>query len=197
MIFLLPCLQRGLNSFSRSGSSQIRLFSPQIRWHPFQLYPDAPKQGVNLLQFYRGRFGGGIDGMMARMSEIFRGLGMNYDVSGLTGSSMDSHRLMYLAGEQGLDKQHKLAEELFLGNFTQAKYIGDREFLLQCAEKIGLEGAAEFLDDPNAGLKQVNEDLEKTVVRGVPYYVINGKHKLSGAQPPEGFLRAFEVIAKQ
>ncbi|CAL1392331.1 unnamed protein product [Linum trigynum] len=186
----------GKKNLDKAIAASTDRFDFEIRWHPFQLYPDAPKQGVNLLQFYRGRFGGGIDGMMARMSEIFRGLGMNYDVTGLTGSTMDSHRLMYLAGEQGLDKQHKLAEELFLGNFTQAKYIGDREFLLECAEKVGLEGAAEFLDDPNAGLKQVNEDLGKTVVRGVPYYVINGKHKLSGAQPPEGFLRAFEVIAK-
>ncbi|CAL1408550.1 unnamed protein product [Linum trigynum] len=149
------------------------------------------KQGVNLLQFYRGRFGGGIDGMMARMSEIFRGLGMNYDFSGLTGSTMDSHRLMYLAGEQGLDKQHKLAEELFFGNFTHAKYIGDREFLLECADTIGLEGAAEFLDDPNAGLEQVNEDLEKTVVRGVPYYVIKGKHKLEWSTATRRFPACF------
>lgn len=42
------------------------------------------------------------------------------------GNTLDSHRLLYLAGQQGLDKQHNLAEELFLGYFTQGKYIGDK-----------------------------------------------------------------------
>lgn len=39
---------------------------------------------------------------------------------------MDSHRLIHLAGQQGIDKQNDLVEELFLGYFTQAKYVGDR-----------------------------------------------------------------------
>lgn len=42
------------------------------------------------------------------------------------GNSMDSHRLIHLAGQQDLGKQHDLVEELFLGYFTQGKYIGDR-----------------------------------------------------------------------
>lgn len=42
------------------------------------------------------------------------------------GNTLDSHRLVYFAGQQGLDKQHNLVEELFLGYFTQAKYVGDR-----------------------------------------------------------------------
>ena len=43
------------------------------------------------------------------------------------GNTLDSHRLLYLAGQQGLEVQHKLAEELFIGYFTQGKYIGDRQ----------------------------------------------------------------------
>lgn len=39
---------------------------------------------------------------------------------------MDSHRLIYFSGQQGLDKQHDLVEELGLGYFTQGKYIGDQ-----------------------------------------------------------------------
>ncbi|CAI0454467.1 unnamed protein product [Linum tenue] len=72
-----------------------------------------------------------------------------------------------------------------------------REFLLECAQKVGLEGAAEFLDDPNNGLQEVMEDLDKysSNITGVPYYVLNGKVKLSGGQPPEAFLRAFEAAA--
>ncbi|XWS47509.1 hypothetical protein CRYUN_Cryun14cG0158400 [Craigia yunnanensis] len=97
-----------------------------------------------------------------------------------------------------LDKQHNLVEELFLGYFTQGKYIGDREFLLESARKVGVEGAANFLENPNNGVKEVNEELEKypANISGVPNYTINGKHQLSGGQPPEVFMRAFQVAAK-
>ncbi|ONI18947.1 hypothetical protein PRUPE_3G249100 [Prunus persica] len=131
--------------------------------------------------------------------EIFRGHGLEYNLSGLTGNTLDSHRLIYFAGLQGHEKQHELVGELFLGYFTQEKYIGDREFLLESARKIGVEGAAEFLEDPNNGLNEVNEELKKYTkdINGVPHFLINnGKQELSGGQPPEVFLRAFEAATK-
>ncbi|KAB1211423.1 hypothetical protein CJ030_MR6G021387 [Morella rubra] len=223
----------------------------EVRWHPFQLNPSAPKEGINKREYYRKKFGSQSESMEARMSQVFRSDGLEYNLSGLTGNTLDSHRLMYFAAQQGLDKQHDLMEELSLGYFTQGKYIGDRgrrmfrvcnfpttaglavlgpillldnitlynnnysmddtkrglasysgrglcwEFLVESAKKVGIEGAAEFLQDPNNGLKEVNEELEKysANISGVPYFVINGIQKLSGAQPSEVFLRAFQVTA--
>lgn len=170
----------------------------EIKWHPFFLDPSAPKEGVIKREYYERKMGSRAQGILARMAEIFRNIGLEYDMSGLTGSSLDSHRLIYFAGKQGLDKQHNLVDELFLGYFTQGKYIGDREFLLESARKVGVEGAAEFLEDPNNGVKEVNEDLKKysANLSGVPNYTINGKHQLNGGQPPEAFKRAFQVVAK-
>ncbi|CDP02343.1 unnamed protein product [Coffea canephora] len=76
-------------------------------------------------------------------------------------------------------------------------YIRLLEFLLESARKVGVEGAAEFLEDPNKGLKEVNEELHQfsANISGVPHYVINGKYQLSGGQPPESFLRAFQMAA--
>ncbi|XP_021736992.1 uncharacterized protein LOC110703493 [Chenopodium quinoa] len=132
------------------------------------------------------------------MTDVFRGLGLEYNIDGLTGNTLDSHRLIYYAGQQALDKQHDLVEELFLGYFTRAKYIGDREFLVESGKKVEVEGAAEFLEDPNNGLKEVMEELEKysADISGVPYFVINNEQKLSGGQPPEVFQRAFKLAAK-
>ncbi|XWS75647.1 hypothetical protein CRYUN_Cryun01aG0109000 [Craigia yunnanensis] len=140
-----------------------------VKWHPFFLDPSAPKEGVNKREFYERK-----------------------------GNTLESHRLINFAGKQGFDKQHNLVEELFLGYFTQGIYIGDREFLLESARKVGVEGAAEFLENPNNGVKEVNEELEKysANISGVPNYTINGKHQLSGGQPPEAFMRAFQVAAK-
>ncbi|KAL7141149.1 hypothetical protein ABFS83_08G034900 [Erythranthe nasuta] len=169
----------------------------QIKWHPYMLNPTAPKEGVVKKDYYLNRFGPRSIQMESRMTEMFKGLDMDYDTSGLTGNTLDSHRLIYFAGTQGLDKQHKLAEELCLGYFTQGKYIGDRIFLVEAAKKVGVEGAAEFLENPNNGLKEVNEDLKKhsAHISGVPHYVINGKYQLSGGQPAENFLKTFKAAA--
>uniref|UniRef100_A0A2N9HMW8 DSBA-like thioredoxin domain-containing protein n=1 Tax=Fagus sylvatica TaxID=28930 RepID=A0A2N9HMW8_FAGSY len=126
----------------------------EVRWHPFQLNPSAPKEGIEKKEFYRKKFGSQSERIEARMSEVFRGHGLEYNLSGLTGNTLDSHRLMYFAGQQGLDKQHKLMEELSLGYFTREKYIGDKKFLVESAKEVGIEGAEEFLADPNNGLKE-------------------------------------------
>ncbi|CAK9175793.1 unnamed protein product [Ilex paraguariensis] len=169
----------------------------EIRWHPFFLNPSAPKEGIDKIEYYRNKFGSQAEQIHSRMTQVFKGLGLEYNMSGLTGSTLDSHRLIYFAGLQGLDRQHNLVEELCLGYFTQEKYIGDREFLVESAKKVAVEGALEFLDDPNNGLNEVNEELQKysANISGVPHFVINGKHQLSGGQPPDVFLRAFHVAA--
>eukprot|EP01018_Ginkgo_biloba_P003796 Gb_11184 [translate_table: standard] len=71
------------------------------------------------------------------------------------------------------------------------------QVLLEAAEKVGVNGAKEWLEDPNNGLKEINDDLEKyaRVVTGVPHFLINGQFKLHGAQPSEAFLKAFQIAA--
>ncbi|XP_043717470.1 uncharacterized protein YwbO-like isoform X1 [Telopea speciosissima] len=187
----------GKRNLDKAMDSSKDKFDFKVRWHPFFLNPSAPKEGVNKTEYYQKKFGSQTEQIFARMTEVFRGLGLEYDTSGLTGNTLDSHRLISLAGHQGFDKQHALVDELCLGYFTQGTYIGDREFLIGAAKKAGVEGAAEFLEDPNNGVKEVNEELGKysAHISGVPYFVINGKLKLSGGQQPEVFLRAFEKAA--
>ncbi|XP_057964662.1 uncharacterized protein LOC131155488 [Malania oleifera] len=188
----------GKRNLDKAIASLKDQFDFEVKWHPFFLNPTAPKEGVNKKEYYNEKFGSRSEQVEARMSEIFRGLGMEYNMTGLTGNTLDSHRLIYFAGQQGFDKQHNLVEELCLGYFTQGKYIGDREFLVQSARKVGIEGAAEFLEDPDNGLKEITEELKEysTGITGVPFYLINGKLKLSGGQPPEVFVRGFQVAVK-
>ncbi|XP_018816905.1 uncharacterized protein YwbO-like isoform X1 [Juglans regia] len=192
-----PWCFMGKRNLDKAIAASKDQYDFQVRWHPFQLNPSAPKEGIDKREYYRTKFGSQSESMEARMSEVFRSHGLDYNLSGLTGNTLESHRLMYFAAQQGLDKQHNLMEELSFGYFTQGKYIGDREFLVESAKKVGIEGAAEFLEDPNNGLKEVNEELQKYSenITGVPYFVINGIQKLSGAQPPEVLLRAFQVAA--
>ncbi|XP_027926753.1 uncharacterized protein LOC114183806 isoform X2 [Vigna unguiculata] len=185
----------GKKNLDKAIAASNNIYNFEITWHPFQLDPDAPKEGIDKREYYGKKFGSQTERMEARMSEVFKSVGVEYSFSGLTGNTIDSHRLIYFARQQGPEKQHLLVEELAIGYFTQGKYIGDHEFLLESAAEVGIVGAEEFLKDPNNGLKEVEEEL-KTISRnisGVPYYVINGKHKLSGGQIPEVFLKAFQV----
>ncbi|AQK64300.1 uncharacterized protein LOC100194152 [Zea mays] len=174
-------------------------FDFEVRWHPFFLNPDAPKEGVRKSDFYKAKFGPvQYERVISRMAEIFRGLGLEYDMSGLTGDTMDSHRLIALAGHQGYDKQNALVGELFLNYFCEGKYIGDKQVLLDAARKVGIEGAEELFQDPTKGVDEVQEELKKysSGISGVPHFVINDKYQLSGGQPPNVFMRAFEMAAK-
>lgn len=57
------------------------------------------------------------------MQETFAKEGLNYSMEGKTGSTLNSHRLIALAGQQGLDKQDKLVELLFRAYFTQVQQL--------------------------------------------------------------------------
>ncbi|XP_077211582.1 uncharacterized protein LOC143846874 [Tasmannia lanceolata] len=174
-------------------------FDFEVRWHPFFLDISAPKEGMVKSEFHKKKFGSQAKQFEARMTEIFRGHGYEYDTSGLIGNTLDSHRLITFAAQQGYDKQNAVVEELFVNYFSQGKFIGDRQVLLEAARKAGIEGAEELLEDPNKGLKEVYAELEKYSgsITGVPYFVINGKHKLSGGEPPEVFVRAFQAAANE
>ncbi|KAJ4804510.1 Thioredoxin superfamily protein [Rhynchospora pubera] len=70
-----------------------------------------------------------------------------------------------------------------------------KQVLLDAANKVGIEGAEELLNDPDKGVAEVNEELEKysSRISGVPHFTINGKFEISGGQPPEVFQRAFKA----
>ncbi|EPS71580.1 hypothetical protein M569_03178 [Genlisea aurea] len=192
-----PWCYVGKKNLDKALASSEDKYDFKINWHPFILNPSASKEGVVKREYIKQKLGPRALQMEAHMAEIFRGYGLNYDMDGLTGNTLDSHRLLIFAGKQGHDKQHKLAEELGRGYFTEGKFIGDRGFLVESAKKVGVEGAAEFLDDPNNGLKEVYEEIRKYAsnLTGVPYYIINGKHELNGGQQPESFLRTFKAAA--
>ncbi|KAL1563195.1 hypothetical protein AAHA92_05690 [Salvia divinorum] len=192
-----PWCYVGKKNLDKAIASSNHKYSFEMKWHPFLLNPSAPREGIAKKEVFEKKFGPRAQQITARTKEVFEGVGMDYDTSGLTGSSVESHRLIYFAGKQGQNKQHQLVEELFHGYFTQGRYIGDRDFLVESAKKVGVEGAEEFLANPNNGMKEVNEELQKfsSHINGVPHYVINGKYQLSGGQPPEAFLRAFQSAA--
>ncbi|MGF7032500.1 putative DsbA family dithiol-disulfide isomerase [Paenibacillus mucilaginosus] len=117
------------------------------------------------------------------------GLAFNFEGIVLT-NTFDAHRLTHYAAEHG--KGNELAERLFRAYFTDGKHLGDHEVLASLAAEVGLDAAAaaavlrsgEFADHVRAD----EQEASQLGVRGVPFFVIDRKYAVSGAQPSSVFL---------
>lgn len=91
--------------------------------------------------------------------------------------------------------QDKVVEEVFLAYFTENKSLGERSVLEECASRAGLAESGAFLSDPESGAREVRDEMREYGrafrCTGVPMFVVDGKHKLSGAQERDAFLRLF------
>ena len=157
-----------------------------------------PKEGMDRQEYRQKKFGGpkAVEEMDWRMVAVGKEEGIPFALDKIRRSpnTFDAHRLMWLAGEEGV--QEKVAEALFRAFFTEGQDIGDRAVLAEIGRAAGLERAAEFLDS-DRGVKEVQEEERKgreIGVEAVPTFIIGGKYLISGAQNSEVFLEAFRSL---
>jgi len=179
-----------------------------VRWYPFQLNPNAPQQGSKL-EMYMNKFGIGKEEALGRgdwMGQKFKAVGLpfKFTETDLTGNTFDAHRVMTAAYQHGGPAaQDKAAEKLFHSYFAEGRAPSDPATLQAAAEAAGMDGAA-LLADPSAGAAQTKEEFgegQRLRVSGVPHFVIYEESskkgvQVSGAQPPDEFLSAFNQIAR-
>jgi predicted DsbA family dithiol-disulfide isomerase len=123
--------------------------------------------------------------------------GLEYRTSGRDfGNSFDMHRLLHYALEQG--RQATLLDALYAANFADERPLfGDRNRLVSVAAAAGFDESAvrAVLDDPTAYAAAVHADeadAARLGARGVPFFVIDRRYGVSGAQPPEVFAEALD-----
>lgn len=122
------------------------------------------------------------------------GIAFHFDKMTRTPNTLDAHRVIGLAGERGV--QDAVVEALFRTYFTEGRDLSDRATLAEVAVAAGLDGSeVDGLLKGDTGLDVVQageEEARRLGMSGVPFFIVNGRVALSGAQPPELFLRAFE-----
>lgn len=123
------------------------------------------------------------------------GLDYNLDTVILT-NTFDAHRLTMFSKTKGLMKE--MTERLLRAYFTDSKHIGDHNTLVELAVEVGLnreEVAAMLASDSMA--EEVRADEQAAVqygIRSVPFFLINKKYAITGAQPTEVFIQALQKI---
>jgi predicted DsbA family dithiol-disulfide isomerase len=175
-----------------------------VAWHPFQLNPDMPREGVERAQYRLAKFGSAERSRQLdeRITETAATVGLEFHLDRLTRTpnTLDAHRLIRLAGQHGV--QDGVVEALFEGYFCDGADIGNAEVL----SRLGVEGGLERDDiatmlASDAGLKEVaaaDRMARNAGIQGVPSFALQGHVLFSGAVPADemaqAFRRAWEIL---
>jgi predicted DsbA family dithiol-disulfide isomerase len=151
----------------------------------------AKKSGVSQEEAYR---------MLANVAEQAKTVGLYYNVEGMkAANTFNAHRLAKLGEQEG--KAYAMVERLMQAYFINGESLNDEATLLAIAEEVGLstERAQQVLHS-----EEFAADVQKDIaeagqigVQGVPFFVINRKYAISGAQPKEAFEEALKKVAAE
>jgi predicted DsbA family dithiol-disulfide isomerase len=164
----------------------------KIRWRPFQLNPDMPKEGRDRRAYRSAKFGSwekslALDAQVASAGAA-DGLQFHHELMAKTPNTLASHILIRLAHDiGGATLQDRMIEALFAAYFTLGRDVGDAQVLADIGQAAGIDRAVTFaaLEKPanSAGVTE-DENLARRIgLNGVPSIVLNGEYLFSGAQP--------------
>ena len=171
----------------------------ELTFRSFELDPEAPRrEEQSLEEMLAQKYGMSREEALAanaRITELAAGEGLDYHLDrAKRGNSFDAHRLIHLAAGRGL--QGAMKERLMRGYFSEGEAISEPEVLVRLAREVGLveeEARGVVQGDAFAGAVRDDEASAQALgISGVPFFVIEGKWGISGAQPTELFLNALQ-----
>ena len=178
-----------------------------VRWHPFQLNPELPREGISRRRYVETKFGG-----PERAAETYARITaagatvdvpFAFDAIARQPNTLDAHRLIAWAQEPANEFGNEFANELanragdadalverlFRAYFLEGRFVGDRAELAALAADTGYDAvkARAFLESDALAetVARADERARESGISGVPFFIFNGKIAVSGAQQPE------------
>ena len=194
-----PWCYIGKRRFERALAAFLHRDEVEVVWRSFELDPNAPRvrEGDPVDRLAR-KYGMTREAAIAAQARVAgqaasEGLDYRLDIA-RAGNTFDAHRLLHLAAEQGL--QGAVKERLLAAYFTEGRPIGERETLLELAAEAGLDqtAAREALagDAYAAEVAADEREAAELGITGVPFFVVDRRYGISGAQPAELVQQALE-----
>ena len=175
---------------------------PLVSWHPFQLNPDLPQEGIDRRAYLEAKFGG-----RARAREVYErvrlagktvGIDFAFDRIERQPNTLAAHRLISWAQAQG--DAEDVVERLFRAYFFEGRFLGDRAVLAAIAGEAGLDSAAAgamLASEKGAGeIVAMDRRVRELGVDGVPFFIFEGRVPVSGAQEPDALVAAMVSAIK-
>lgn len=174
----------------------------EVEYHSFELAPDTPVDfagsEIDFLVKHKGLSAEQVEPMLDRVAGIAAEVGLNYDFDALQHTkTVKAHQLLHYAKQHG--KQIETKERLLAAYFVEGRHVGRDEDLADLAAEVGLDrddvlralASNAFLDDVRADQAQALQ----YGIQGVPFFVVEGKYGVSGAQSPETFTGVLAKVA--
>lgn len=174
-----------------------------IQWHPFQLNPDMPDEGVAKRAYLEEKFGGKarVDAIHERLREVARGAGvdMDPDKPQRMPNTLNAHRLIHWAGIEAV--QSAVVTALMRAYWVEGRDIGDIEALADIAAENGMDRAATLRllqSDADADdIQARDQDARQKGVNAVPTFLVAQQYVVSGAQPTETWDKVIAELTGQ
>ncbi|WP_269085733.1 DsbA family oxidoreductase [Neobacillus mesonae] len=173
----------------------------EVTYRCFELDPNMGKDiKENIYEALAKKYGMSIAQAKANtqnMVQMAKNAGLDYHMDTLIlTNTFDAHRLTMYAKTKGLMKE--MTERILHAHFTESKHIGDHQTLIELAVEVGLDReAVEKMLTSNEMADSVRADeqmAQQYRITGVPFFLINKKYALSGAQPTEMFVQALQKV---
>ena len=176
----------------------------EVEYHSFELAPDTPidfdGSEIDYLMSVKGIDRDSAKAMLDRVTGIAADAGLDYDMASVKHTrTVKAHQLVHYAKARGL--QAEMKERLLRAYFIEGRHIGRDHELADLAAEIGLD-RDDVLRSLTADehLQGVRDDQRQALaygIHGVPFFVLDGRYGLSGAQPPETFAAALAQLADE
>lgn len=189
--------EAGAGLFGGSGAGR----GVEIEYHSFELSPDTPVDfeggEAEFLAEHKGIPAAQAQQMLDRVTGIARSVGLDYDYDALQHTNtVLAHEAIHFAKSQG--KQLEMTERLLSAYFLEGGHVGTVDTLAAYGAEIGLDGTAlKTALEQHTFLDAVREDQNLAVeygIQGVPFFVIDGKYGVSGAQEAQTFAQVLEQV---
>lgn len=172
-----------------------------IAWHPFQLNPTMPPEGMDRSAFLQARFGAEADRVHAPILEAARVAGLTLDLAAIQRmpNTTDAHRLLHWAGIEG--RQSPVMAALMRAYWREGRDIGAPQVLAEIGAAAGMDGAmvARLLasDADRDLIAERDAHARERGIRAVPTFILDNHYVVSGAQPVEFWTGVIDEIAER
>ena len=184
-------LESALASWQSSGAQA------NIHWQAFQLNPQLPADGMARSDYLLWKFGrSDTSSIYQRVSTAAAQVGLYPDFAGIKQQPNTSRaHALIAAAKDDPELQDRLVEALFQAYFRDHQDIGKPEVLSEIGRQSGLSDDLVALAESSEYLNQARDESlawSEHGIGGVPFFIINQRYGLSGAQPASELLLAFE-----
>jgi len=173
----------------------------EVNWHPYQLDPSMREEGMDRDTYLTSKFGSidRVQEMTDRLTETGKTVGIDFDFGDnwLAVNTLQMHQLLNVAREEGFGIEMK--ERFLAAYFEETQHLNKPEVLYAIAKEFGWdqEKVDSIINDQKIAeaVKAEISHYQQRGVSGVPFFVINDEFGISGAQPVEAFLEAFQSVS--